>query len=125
MPILPNDPFIVFGCDACQVVNHNVFRCYWMNLLLAHTKNSLSDRFRRTIKSTKWLIFPRKAISWIINQIRNLNNTMVLEGHVEAWSIILILTLRNGQHNLQTLHECPIPLPNLHFIILNLVRRSD
>jgi hypothetical protein len=54
-------------------------------VLLAHTKNSLSDRFRRTIKLTKWLIFPRKTTSWIIDQIRNLNNTihMVLEGHVE------------------------------------------
>lgn len=55
------------------------------NFLLAHTKNSLSDRFRRMIQSTKWFIFPRKTISWIIEQIRNLNNTihMALEGHVE------------------------------------------
>jgi hypothetical protein len=53
--------------------------------LLVHTKNYLSDRFRRTIKSTKWLIFPRKTISWIIDKMGNLNNAihMALEGHVE------------------------------------------
>jgi hypothetical protein len=33
LAILPNDPFIVFGCDACQVMNHNVFPHYWMKFV--------------------------------------------------------------------------------------------